>query len=366
MSRENVNNTTTATEDTEPNLEALPQLIPIGIFIILTNCLVFVLYYSRRSLRKASNYLLLSLAVCDFFNGAVNIPLFLWAFAVVKQQNIIKYFPLLACAVEVSHNLVAITAACHITLITAEKYIAITRPFKFHVIKKKTMLVALAGAWLVSSLVAVGPVGWCSKRMRRMPVVSTLEITYNVFCLLAVFVLPYTFIIYAHVVMFRKAFHKKSQILCRNASRKTCKKKKNELKCLVIFATMATVFLLCWLPWFVLRLIYSLVNQKLIIPDKKLLTTASQVFLIARYLTSAINPLLYTFFKHDFWIALKRMGTHRKHPRSKSLSEATDSRIRRQFTNKMREGSDFSDSLEIPKTRSSKFSFRNQKRPQRV
>ena len=364
MSRENANNTTNATKEIEANLEALPQLIPIGVFIILTNCLVFVLYYSRRSLRKASNYLLLSLAVCDFFNGSINIPLFLWAFAVVPLQRT-KYLPLI-CAVEVSHNLVAITAACHITLITAEKYIAITRPFKFHVIKKKTMLVALAGAWLISSLMAVAPAGWFSKRMGKIPIALTLEITYNVFCLLAVFVVPYTFIIYAHVAMFRKAFQKKSQFLCRNASRKICKKKKNELKCLVIFATMATVFLLCWLPWFVLRLIYSLVSKKLIIPDSKLLDTASQVILIARYLTSAINPLLYTFFKHDFWIALKRMGTHGKHPRSRSLSEGTDSRIRRQFTNKMRNGSDYSDSVEIPNTRSSKFSFRNQKRPQRV
>ena len=356
MTAENATNTTTARGGLGRNLDALPQLIPIGILIILTNSLVFRLFYSRQSLRKASNYLLVSLAVCDFLNGSLNISLFLMSYIPVVPYGTAKFFGLV-CAVEVSHNFIAITAACHITLITAEKYIAIMRPFTFHVIKKRTMLLVIVGAWLISGLVTAAPIGWFYKRLTGAPNAVMSETVFNIFCLFFVFAVPYVFIIYAHVAMFRKAFKKKSHnnILCRNSSRTVCKKKKNELKCLVIFATMAAVFLFCWLPWFSLRLVFSLDKQKLITRNNDATATAAQIIVIARYVTSAINPLLYTFFKQDFWKALKRMvlKMSKKEPRIKSSSVTESSyRLKRRTTK----------TVTIPNSRDGKL-LRNQRHP---
>lgn len=137
--------------------EVLPQLLPISLFIILTNIVVFILFCSKPELRKVSNYLLFSLAICDFMNGSLNIPLFIVIFIPVVDQT--QYASFL-CAMEVSHNFVAIAAACHIFLITAEKYMAILRPLKYHVIKKKTVFLAITGAWLSSALLAAAPIGW--------------------------------------------------------------------------------------------------------------------------------------------------------------------------------------------------------------
>lgn len=307
VSRE-VNNTTSVGEQMpreERALEVLPQLLPIGFVVTLTNIVVFVLFCSRQSLRKASNFLLFSLAFCDFLNGSLNISLFIVLFArVVKGAK----FQALLCAVEVSHNFIAITGGCHIFLITAEKYMAVMRPLKYHVIKKKTMLLLIGGAWLTSAVVASAPISWFSMRYRKTPIGFVLETAFNAFCLFALFVLPYTFIIYAHVAMFRKVCkrNRHRQGFVNRASSKTSKKKKNERKCLIIFAVMATVFAVCWLPWFVLRLIYSLIGLRLITPDYVAMEIAAHGILIVRYLTSAINPLLYTFFKQDFWRALKR------------------------------------------------------------
>ena len=351
MSTKHVNNTTAASEVFEPNLEALPQLIPIGVSVILTNTLVFFLFYSRQSLRKAPNYLLLSLAVCDFLNGSLNMILFILVFVPVVQG---KIFFALVCAVEVSHNFVAITAACHITLITAEKYIAVMRPLKYHVIKTRTMLLVISGAWLISGFLAAAPIAWFSKRRSRDPIGLTLEFAFNVFCLVTVFVVPYTFITYAHVVMFRRAFQKRSHrnILFRHKSSKVCKKKRNEIKCLVIFATMATIFALCWLPWFALRLVYSLVGQRWITPNYVAINTAAHGTVIARYLASTINPLLYTFFKQDFWRALKIIVSRKSRRDMRFKSSSTDSRPKRRWsTKKLHVQSNHSECLEPSNTR---------------
>lgn len=338
MSALEVNNTTSAAADQDQilsgqkRLEALPQLLPISLLIVLTNFVVFLLFYSRRSLRKPSNYLLLSLAICDFLNGSVNISLFLLVFIPMIKGS--KFLVLLG-AVEVSHNFIAITAACHIFLITAEKYLAVMRPLKYHVIKKKTMLRVIGGAWVISAVIAAAPISWFSMRNRKERTGLILETAFNVFCLFAVFVVPYTFILFAHITMFRK-------ICKRNHNRaglKSCarsrirKKKENERKCLIIFATMATVFLVCWLPWFILRLIYSLIKQRLIQHDPVALMIASQVFLIVRYLTSVINPLLYTFFKQDFWRALKRTVI-RMSRKDLKLTATSDSKLKRRLTKK--------------------------------
>lgn len=338
MSALEVNNTTSAAADQDQilsgqkRLEALPQLLPISLLIVLTNFVVFLLFYSRRSLRKPSNYLLLSLAICDFLNGSVNISLFLLVFIPVIEGS---KFLVLLCAVQASHNFIAITAACHIFLITAEKYLAVMRPLKYHVIKKKTMLRVIAGAWVISAVIAATPISWFSMRNRRERTGLILETAFNVFCLFVVFVMPYTFILFAHITMFRKICKRNHH----RAGLKSCarsrirKKKENERKCLIIFATMATVFLVCWLPWFILRLIYSLIGQRLIQHDPVALMIASQVFLIVRYLTSVINPLLYTFFKQDFWRALKRTVI-RMSRKDLKLTATSDSKLKRRLTKK--------------------------------
>lgn len=338
MSALEVNNTTSAAADQDQilsgqkRLEVLPQLLPISLLIVLTNFVVFLLFYSRRSLRKPSNYLLLSLAICDFLNGSVNISLFLLVFIpVIKGSK----FLVLLCAVQASHNFIAITAACHIFLITAEKYLAVMRPLKYHVIKKKTMLRVIGGAWVISAVIAAAPISWFSMRNRRERTGLILETAFNVFCLFVVFVMPYTFILFAHITMFRKICKRNHH----RAGLKSCarsrirKKKENERKCLIIFATMATVFLVCWLPWFILRLIYSLIGQRLIQHDPVALVIASQVFLIVRYLTSVINPLLYTFFKQDFWRALKRTVI-RMSRKDLKLTATSDSKLKRRLTKK--------------------------------
>ena len=189
MYAENSSNITpTNNEAREQDFDALPELIPIAILVTLTNGLVFLLFYKRQSLRKAANYLLLSLAICDFLNGSLNIILFLVVLIPVVPGQGTTYFSLV-CTVQVSHNFVAITEAFHILLITAEKYMVLMRPLRYRVIKTRTMLLAITGAWLISGLIAASPIFWFADRLSNSKIALLLEFIFNVFCLVVVFII---------------------------------------------------------------------------------------------------------------------------------------------------------------------------------
>ena len=71
-----------------------------------------------------------------------------------------------------------------------------------------------------------------------------------------------------------------------------------------VFALMAAIYLCCWLPYFTLMLI---INIKIYSKSNDLVAIgkAADAIAVIRYITSATNPLLYTFFKRDFRIALR-------------------------------------------------------------
>lgn len=69
----------------------------------------------------------------------------------------------------------------------------------------------------------------------------------------------------------------------------------------MLFVTMATAFLICWFPWFLLQLLFFLKFE----PEA--LEVPAHIFTLVRYITSVINPLLYTLLRPDFYAALKSL-----------------------------------------------------------
>ena len=154
----NSSNSTAAILRQEANLgmQQMSKLLPIAIAIVVTNGLVFIFFYKQKGLRNLSNILLLGLAVCDFLTGAVNIPYFIvFSFEVVpRTSSMIKDF---AYWMFILQTLMAISAAYHILVITAEKYLAIIQPLKHYLVTKKTVFKVLAGIGVVSALIATVP-----------------------------------------------------------------------------------------------------------------------------------------------------------------------------------------------------------------
>jgi len=282
----------------QPNddgMKSLSKLLPIAIAIVLTNGLVFVMFYKRKRLRTTSNYLLLGLATCDFFTGAINIPCFITFSFYVVPPPFAKYFGLV---MYILHTLMAVSAGYHILIITAEKYMAIITPLRHHLVTKKTVLIILLGNWMISALIAIIPISWQDSESRLVWHIGHASV-----CLFMVFFVPYAFIIYAFTAMFRVISKRQRPRLQDNNTRS---RYNNDRKCIVIFAIMAMLFAFCWLPYFAIMLIIY-VKAYLLSDLSEPFSKTIEVFANVRYITSITNPLLYTFFKRDFSRALKTL-----------------------------------------------------------
>ena len=115
--------------------------------------------------------------------------------------------------------------------------------------------------------------------------------------------------VYAYMVMF-KAVSGRKRPSQHGHKQRLQKKNKTDRKCIFVFALMAAIYLCCWLPYFTLMLI---INIKIYTKSNDLVAIekAAYAFAVIRYITSATNPLLYTFFKRDFWIALHGTSVRR-------------------------------------------------------
>ncbi|KAJ7328657.1 hypothetical protein OS493_023931 [Desmophyllum pertusum] len=306
-------NNDSASNFTQPPIEnfgmkALSQLLPVAIAITLANGLVLTLFYRKKRLRTQSNYLLLSLAICDFLTGTISIPCFIvYSFQVVTSTMFFNFqFTL--------HTLMAVSAAYHILTITAEKYLAIMKPLNHRLVTKTTVFKALAGIWMISTFIGVIPLVWNESSSQFL-----WYIIHSVVCLVFVFFIPYVFMIYAFTSMFR-AITKRQRPS--SVIGDTPRLQQNDLKCILVFATMAAIFVLCWLPYFTVMLILN-INAYLKLRYSLSIFNAIKVFAIMRYMTSIMNPLLYTYFKRDFWFEIRNLCSSSSSERRRRSRELT-------------------------------------------
>ena len=301
-------------QQTKQDYHILQEVLPIAVVIVLVNSLVFYLFLKQKKLRTPTNCLLLSLAVCDFMTGFISIPLFIAVvMRVVKPPESVHF----GLFIVVFNNALAISAAYHILTITLERYFSIMKPFVHRLVTKKSMFKVASLVWFVSTVFALMPYAWYSKRLTDPVGYQKTQFGYVVFCLIFVFLVPCILIVVSQFFMFKTIAKRGGRSLtCRDASQR---KVRNDKKCLIIFALMAVIYLACWLPWFVLSLYFSLwfpLSQQ----TWEVLENLAQVFGIFRFVTSAVNPVLYTFFKRDFLDAFKMIILKRRPPkRNKTL-----------------------------------------------
>ncbi|XP_068760026.1 neuromedin-U receptor 2-like isoform X1 [Montipora capricornis] len=303
-----VNKTSAIIKSSPSNPAVIAEVLPIAVVIVLVNSLVFYLFLKQGKLRTPTNCLLLSLAVCDFMTGFIGIPLFI---VVVVMHTVMPPAAVghLSDFIIVFHNAMAITAAYHILTITVERYLSILKPFVHHQLTKKSMLRVVILVWFVSIVLSLLPYAWHSKTLSDLVSYKKTQFGYVVFCLIFVFLIPCIVIIVSQFFMFKAISQSGRQCLSsQSASRRRAN---NDKKCLIIFALMTTIYLACWLPWFVLSLYFTLwfpLSQQTL----NALYNMAQVFGIFRFVTSIVNPLLYTFFKRDFLTAFKLHILRRK------------------------------------------------------
>ena len=289
-------------------------LIIVAALIILANSYAISLFMRNTSLFSKTNYMLLSLAMSEFITGAVNIP------TLVRAQRSNATNPTEAMTLVFTADIMTVFCAA-ITMMTlcsiiVDRYLIICYPMHYVsiVTKRKIVLVVIA-CWVLPLLVSflrlawLGPLLQASRQdIRNNTVFKELHSRaiendkYYYIVSSSLFFLIVVLLAALFALMFRSI-----QRLGRDEREFTTERQnagsvKREHKAVILFGVMFIAFIVCWTPLVVIRLLASVFPNHY----SKMPITAEHVLIVAKYLTSIINPSLYILYKFEFNQEFKR------------------------------------------------------------
>ena len=271
--------------------------IVLAVLIVAVNLFVIVTVWRKRILHKWQNYLLVSLACSDLSTGLFGLPLSLLC-TLAKSPST----GCILCSVAYTFTkFLSISTILHLLTVTYERFMYIVYPFHHERLSAKHLRfkLLLAGIWFMSFAVALVPFTWLKPEKCLSKDNAEQWLLYTLITLVIFFVIPMFLFVFAFVSMYMVARHhsRRQERLMQRLRRSDTKPNhtyQKEVKVAVIFAFMWAAFVVCWAPYFVVNIIEELeVEVKL--PDR--LFDATDVL---RFLTSLLNPVLYSVFKKDF------------------------------------------------------------------
>ncbi|KAK3712741.1 hypothetical protein QZH41_003349 [Actinostola sp. cb2023] len=268
----------------------------VALLIIMTNGWVILLVFKHKILRTITNYILCSLAFSDLLTGLLSIPLFVTC-------NIVRTAaPCLTS--DVLLKFTSISTVAHLLAVTMDRYLAIMRSLRYSsIMTKGRAFFSLGFIWTTSAILSLIHFSWTNPTthdVKSKPTQTELdnEVRYDVFCLIAYFIVPLLFMIYAYGHIFYQVVRQRKIMTQNNQPGYPGDKRpidKHKWKAALIFLVMLLVYVVCWLPYFALRLHYNFVDDTVSIAFG-----VAYLIVYQRFCTSLFNPLLYILGKQDF------------------------------------------------------------------
>ncbi|XP_038046570.1 D(1) dopamine receptor-like [Patiria miniata] len=277
-------------------------LYAITVCSIVGNILVIVAVLTVRRLRSSiTNYFIVSLACADLMVSMLVMP-----FAAVFEITDSWPFGLAFCDAFQAFDILSATASIlNLCVISLDRFMAITSPFTYYSrMNSRTAFALIATAWIVSFLISVLPVtldlhededlkaiGWYSDPYFC---VLSMNSTYALISSLISFYIPAAIILFTYARIYVVARRQARQIAAydttanrvKNGGRTNQKTMARERKAAKTLAIIVGVFILCWLPFFVVNIIDPYCGHCLPpLPVK--------IFVWLGYINSFLNPLIY-------------------------------------------------------------------------
>ncbi|XP_030060702.1 alpha-1A adrenergic receptor-like [Microcaecilia unicolor] len=311
------------------------------LFAIMGNILVILSVACHKHLRIVTNYFIINLAVADLLLSTIVLP-FSASLEVLGYWDFGRVFCNIWAAIDVLCCTASIMSLCAISV---DRYLGVSYPLRYPLIMtKKRGLGTLAGLWVLSLVISIGPLlGWKEPDPEDDKVCKiTEEPGYALFSALGSFYLPLLIILVMYFQVYLAArketkslqagmkterfssnkeevtlrIHRKLSIL-HSPSRKSITRSKSksmknsislrilkfskEKKAAKTLGIVVGVFVLCWLPFFVVLPLGSF------FPEYKPPENLFKIIFWLGYLNSCINPLIYPCFSQEFKRAFKRI-----------------------------------------------------------
>ncbi|XP_068721644.1 D(1) dopamine receptor-like [Montipora capricornis] len=319
-----------------------PEFILNSVFLVLImlatlfgNALVITAVYLFHRLRRMTNFFIISLAVSDLLVALGHLPLRIdesvhnnnWCFD--KTPNDVT-----TCAYWIVMDTVFSCASiCNLVVISIDRFLAITKPFEYqNRMTKRVGFSLIAFVWLYAMLWGVlSLVDWTrdpnstsehifvdfNKQTNERKCGKNDKVYYTSAMAVAFF-LPLLIVIVTYSCVFRVAFTQAKAVALLDPN-KGKKHILRELKATKTIAVVIGVFIVCWLPSFIL-MVLSLWCEQCFTPfvtNKDLSLAVRIIFVfVLPVMNSSLNPVIYTVFNQEFRMAFSRMLCRSQAPRS--------------------------------------------------
>ena len=302
------------TDELHPNFIPLSAiLVPsilLAVVILFGNSLVVLSYKINNRLRTRTNEYLVSLAISDLLVGGISLPMWIYIILIeFKESYTFK------AAFRIFDVFAALASIYHLSAISIERYIAVSRPFYY-----KCLPVSFHRAMISSTWILAGFLASLSSVTTTTPWISRV---YSTVLFIGGFTLP----IAITACMYTGVFSVARSLLRRNSSRtasqdstKSLKKYyQRERKVAITVALITGLFLVAWVPFFTVSITAAYCPHCLPSSPGSLRGLVIIVKSV-HYLNSAVNPLVYarrnpemkrTFLK---LLGLKRFNSEKETP----------------------------------------------------
>ncbi|XP_078356386.1 adenosine receptor A2b-like [Oculina patagonica] len=257
----------------------------LAVLIVVSNVSVCALVCFNKTLRTCTNWLIVSLAVSDILTGGVLLPLQLIDFSVDVKSYLTA--------------IILLSGVANICAVTYDRYVAIMKPLHYPYRAPMLFKRAIVVAWLIPIIYSLLALAWDADPS------LTIHVVYMVVLEVLGVVVPYIFITFAYVRIFRQV--RRSLTMRRDFE--SAREQRNErgrissdAQVAKVFCIISMTFLLSWIPILYITTTTTVFNQPDIVPDA--LPTVS-LFTVAT--SSLVNPLLYAFLKPDFKVVIRNL-----------------------------------------------------------
>ena len=277
-----------------PEFDIFP--IVLAVFIVMLNSFVLFLTKRIRSLRTVTNLILGSLAFSDLLSGVLGIPFYLACSAIQKT---------LVCGItQMLTKFFSISIVLHLLLVSVDRHVAVIHAIRYSsLITKQRILSLLVSVWLTAIFVALIQLSWIGLDMNVNEGIeeetARIIIIYDLFCIVLFFLAPLITMIFCYITIFL-VLRKQLRVIDQNNTpsfrRNVRRSSSRERRAAVIFVIMISIYIFCWLPYFLLSLQHLIFNDFFTLP----ISVEYTLFYYPKFLNCLLNPLLYVFCKPDF------------------------------------------------------------------
>ena len=277
----------------------------IATFSTTGNLLVCLAVKQNKRLQTVTNYFLVSLAVADFFVGALAIPCAILTDLGMPYHNLYFCILILSVLIMLTH-----TSIFSLLAVAVERYIAILLPLHYHRIMRpwNARLIILT-TWLLAFLTGSIPLmGWhkTPPQSSHCFFACVIDLTYMVYfnffgCMLVPLVVM--FVIYAHIFMTVRRQMRRITALqagAKGPANRAVSLRREVRKATSLFLLLF-LFTICWIPMHVINC-FLLVCPQCNVPEPIMLMA-----ILLSHANSAFNPLLYAYRMKSYRQTVKTM-----------------------------------------------------------